>query len=274
MIRSAGGVGVFVAAFVVFAAFAFEGDSVADEPVKSMSSERKKDDTTLDRHRTPVEVLTEKMIGTASRAVRFDWRRKSVGVGLLGSQLLELNNFKSARLGAMLRVPLGSFMTEFAATRVLTWGSESTEKLALTPYRQLGRPNRFELDFNLAYPIAEGVATARPGFVPATQLVFSAVAGFRYLIYPSSFSNATFGEAASAIVSPQLSTREIENLEGARLAGMQIDKGRFNLLAGLSLDVYFGSGGFVSSRALIAGPITGSDLGWWWELTAGAGWMF
>jgi len=30
------------------------------------------------------------------------------------------------------------------------------------------------------------VATARPGFFPATELVFSANAGLRYLFYPGS----------------------------------------------------------------------------------------
>lgn len=245
----------------------------AAEP-STTKPEAKQEDTTLERHRTPFEVLSERMLGTASQPVRFDWRKKDLGVGILGSQLLELNNFRSARAGASIRTPLGDVMAEFAVTRVMTWGSPSTEKLALTPYRQVGRPDRFELDFNFAYPLAEGVATARPGFVPATQIVFSAVGGLRYLLYPEVFRDAKFAQVVKRIVAPQLSDREIRNLEGSRNPGMQIDKGRINVLAGLSLDIYFGSGGFISPRAMVNVPIVSSALGWWWELTAGAGWMF
>ena len=39
--------------------------------------------------------MMERMIGVASRAVRVDWRRKRVGFGVVGSRLLELNNFSS-----------------------------------------------------------------------------------------------------------------------------------------------------------------------------------
>lgn len=232
------------------------------------------EDKTLEGSRTPFEVLNERMIGVASRAVRFDWRKKRLGIGLIGSQLLELNNFNSARFGALVRSPLGSFMGELAITRVVTWGSASSDKLALTPYRQTGRPSRLELDLNVGYPLAEGVATARPGFFPATELVFSASAGLRYVYYPGALSGASVSQVAGALISPSLSAREQENLESKLSPGMQLDKGRYNLLTGFDLDVYFQSGGFLSPRAMIALPITGSDLGLWWELTFSAGWMF
>jgi hypothetical protein len=237
-------------------------------------AEETPEDKTIDRHRTPFEVLNERMIGAASRAVRFDWRKRRLGIGLIGSQLLELNNFSSARFGGLVRKPLGSFMGELAITRVLTRGSASTDKLALTPYRQTGRPSRFELDINVGYPLAEGVATARPGFFPATELVFSASAGLRYAYYPGALSGATFGEVAKALISPSLSAKELENLESKLPPGMQLDEGRYNLLTGLGLDVYFQTGGYLAPRAMFALPITGSDLGLWWELTFSAGWMF
>jgi hypothetical protein len=232
------------------------------------------EDKSLERHRTPFEVLNERMIGVASRSVRFDWRKKRLGVGLIGSQLLELNNFSSARFGGLVRRPMGSFMGELAITRVLTWGSASTDKLALTPYRQAGRPSRLELDLNLGYPLAEGVATSRPGFFPATELVFSANAGLRYAYYPGALSGASFGQVAKSIIAPRLSTQELENLDSKLPPGMQIDEARYNLLTGLGLDVYFQTGGFFSPRAMVALPITGTDLGLWWELTFTAGWMF
>ena len=62
--------------------------------------------------------------------------------------------------------------------------SPSAEGTALTC---LG-VSRFEIDADAAYPIAEGVATSRPGFVPATELVFSGEGGLRYLYYPDALA--------------------------------------------------------------------------------------
>jgi len=235
-------------------------------------------DDSIARHRTPFDVLSERMIGETSRAVRFDWRRKTVGVGVVGSQLLELNNFSSARVGGFARMPFSNLMGELALTYVFTWGSESSERLALTPYRQSGRPNRLELDLNLSYPVAEGVVTAWPGFFPATELVFSLQAGLRYLHYPGSLSGAGFRDVAKALFAPTLTDLEVGNLEADRLPGMRVDEARYSVLAGLSLDIYFHSGGFLSPRAMISPPIISAfeseGLGWWWELSLGAGWMF
>ncbi|HYO71322.1 MAG TPA: hypothetical protein VEU33_35115 [Archangium sp.] len=233
-------------------------------------------DDSLEGFRTPLDVLTERMIGTASKSVRFDWRKSTLGFGLIGSELLERNNFGSTRFGLMARKPFGKLMGEVAMTRAFTWGTDSTEKLALTPYRQHGRPSRFELDINVGYPLAEGVVTALPGFFPATELVFSANAGLRYLVYPGSMGGMNFQQVATSLLAPRLSAHELGQLESSRPGGMQIDPARYGLLAGLSVDVYFGSGGFLSPRAMMAVPllggITGTGLGVWWELSLALGW--
>ncbi len=228
----------------------------------------------LERYRTPFEVLTERAVGTASRAVRFDWRRKTVGVALVGSQLLELNNFTSARVGGALRTPVGGLMAELAVTRVVTWGSPSADKLELTPYRQVARPSRLEVDLNLAYPLFEGVSTPRWSFLPTTELVLSVDAGLRWSYYPGALAGAGFGEALGNLFAFQLSERERTNLAPRRLPGMELDTARYALLAGFSLDLYFQSGLFLTPRAMVALPITGSGLGWWWELNGSVGWMF
>jgi hypothetical protein len=245
----------------------------ASETRPDTRTETQKDETTLERYRTPIDAMMERMIGMASRAVRLDWRRKRVGFGVLGGRLLELNNFGSARLGGLVRKPFGGFMGELAINRVFTWGSESTKKLALTPYRQLGRPSRFELDLNVAYPLAEGVATARAGFFPATELVFSANAGLRYLYYHGALSGVGFRRTATGLLRPQLTRRELDKLEDRRLPGMQVDGARYNLLAGFSLDVYFHGGGFLAPRVMATLPVTGSSLDWWWDVSLALGWL-
>lgn len=235
---------------------------------------------TIEQYKAPVDVLTERMIGVASRAVRFDWRRKQMGVGVTGGELLEMNNFKSRKIGVSARRPFGGMLGDLSLNWVETQGSPSTEKLALTPYRQVGRPSRLELDVNLGYPLAEGVATSRPGRFPATELVFSAQGGLRYLHYPGSIYGADvrkvgeMQELGRTIFAPALTRKELRYLEDERPGGMEVDRARYNLLGGLGADVYFHNGGYVTPRALLALPVTGGELGWWWELTLEAGWMF
>lgn len=247
-------------------------------PVAPVISEQAND--SIESYKAPVDVLTERMIGVASRAVRFDWRRKSYGVGATGGQLLEMNNFRSRHIGASARRPFGSILGDVSLNWIDTDGTPSSRKLALTPYRQIGRPSRFELGANAAYPLAEGVVTARPGIFPATELVFSAQGGLRYLHYPGAVHGANTRELAdvnrtvSTLFSPTITTSEIKYLEKDRPGGMQVDRARYNLLAGLGGDVYFHSGGYVSPRTMIALPVTGSGLGWWWELSLDVGWMF
>lgn len=216
------------------------------------------------------------MLGETSRAVRFDWRSSKVGFALQGAQLLELNNFGSASLAACVRFPVSSLLLEFGLARAVTWPSPSSGLLSLTPYRQSGRPSRFELQVNVGYPLAEGVATARPGFLSSTQLVLLANASVRYLYYPGSLARMSTGDVAKAVLAPRLSSQELENLELARLPSMQVDVARYALLAGLSLDVYLANGVFLSPRAMVAIPLVsgfdGSGLGFWWELALSFGW--
>jgi hypothetical protein len=231
-------------------------------------------DATIENYRVPMDDLTERMIGVASRAVRFDWRRKKYGVGVTAGELVELNNFSSIRYGATARRPVGNLMGEMAVTWVRTKGGAAADQLAQTPYRQVGRPSRFELDLNAAYPLAEGVATSRPGLFPATEFVFSAEGGLRYLFYPDALAGAGVQTTAKTLFAPTLSSRELGRLENSRPPAMKVDTARYGLLTGLSLDVYFHSGGFLTPRAMVSVPVTGSSMGFWWELTMGAGWMF
>jgi len=247
-------------------------------PVPSPVAEQAAD--SIESYKAPVDLLTERMIGTASRAVRFDWRRKSYGVGVTGGQLLEMNNYRSRRIGASARRPFGSILGDVAINWVETDSTPSSEKLALTPYRQVGRPSRLELDVNAGYPLAEGVATSRPGAFPATELVFSAQGGLRYLHYPGAIEASDIRDVYEvrdvfrSFLSPQITSGEQEFLEKHRPGGMEVDRARYNLLGGLGADVYFHSGIYVAPRTMIALPVTGSGLGWWWELTIDAGWMF
>lgn len=232
-------------------------------------------DETLTRFRTPFEALTDRAIGRTSRRVRYDWRRGLLQVGATGGLPAELNNYDSLRAGGFARMPVGDLLAELGLAYVWVRGSESTERLALTPYRQPGRPARLELDFAASYAIAEGVITAYPRLIPTTQLVLNARATFRYLIYPSGYADLGLKDTLKALVTGSLSDDELENLEDQRLPGMEIDRGRYALLVGLSNDVYFGSGLFFSYELLVAVPVlkfmteTELDLGYELDLSVG-----
>jgi hypothetical protein len=229
----------------------------------------------LEEFRVPFDDLVERTVGAAAKPVRFDWRKSTAGVAFIGSQLSELNNFRSLRVGLLARMPTGDSQLELAVTRVFTSDSEATKTLALTPYRQWGRPSRWELDLNWHIALAEGVTTFALAFLPAAQLVLNGVLGFRYLLYSAAFADASAGEVLESLLSPQLSARELHNLNGERPPAMQIDRARFGVMGGLSADLFFYPMGFLQPRALFALPLLssalGSNLSLWWELSLAAG---
>ncbi|MEL6548423.1 MAG: hypothetical protein AAFQ82_27615, partial [Myxococcota bacterium] len=60
-------------------------------------------DPSLEQFRLPFDQLLARSIATTSRAVRFDWRDSTLGIGAQVSQLSELNTFRSGRYGLLLR---------------------------------------------------------------------------------------------------------------------------------------------------------------------------
>lgn len=229
----------------------------------------------LEPLRTPLEALTERAIGATSRPVRFDWRKTTVGFGVTGAQVLEFNTFWSESTALVVRHPLGGLMGSLAVAYVGTYSTDGSRKLSLTPYRQFGRPSRFELQFDLGLPLAEGIATLWPKYLPATEFVVSATAGARYLLYLESFQGVQWKDAPG-FFAPTLWQRDQDRLLDTRPAGMQVDPARYSVLVGLTTDLYTQSGFFVTFRMLLGLPLPlpGSNLGFWWEPSLTLGWAF
>ena len=232
----------------------------------------------LSRYRTPFGVLMDRAVGSASMPVEYNWRRTTAQVGAMGDFLFELNNFNSARAGAMGRFPSGGLIYEVALSRVWVWDTPSSRLLAYTPYRQPGRPERFEADFNVGIPIAEGVVTARTRFVPTVQMVLNAYAGIHYCFYPFSFDGMKAREVAGALLSPALSEDEINQMEDRRLSAMEVDPQRYTVMAGIGNDLYLKQGVFLSPRVMFNVPLlavaTESDLLFWGQFSLAAGVAF
>jgi hypothetical protein len=232
----------------------------------------KKPDASVDRYRNPVQAMTEHFLGSTARPVRFDWRNSPVAFGFIGGELLERNNFGSFRTGGLVRRAVADFMLELAVNWVFVLPTQSSELLALTPYEQAGRPQRIEVDFNAGYPLAEAVVTPVFAWVPPAELVFSATGGFRYLIYWEgfrAFQDRNALDIGGAIASPFLTEDERIEIERTAPGGMLVDYGRYHVMGGLALDVYFQPGVFISPRANLAIPllaaVSATRLGLWWE---------
>lgn len=232
----------------------------------------------LSPYRAPFGVLVERSIGSTSRPVAFNWRRTRVQVAATGDFLHELNNFNSLRAGGAARFPSGGLLYELGLSHVWVWDTPSSELLALTPYRQPGRPRRLEIDFNVGIPLAEGVVTARTRFLPSVEMVLTAWVGLRYALYPRGFRGLKTGEVAAALLAPQLTEEELENLEGERLDAMQIDPGRYQTMIGLGDELYLKQGVFVSPRVLLAvpvlAPVTETELLFWGDFSLSVGVAF
>lgn len=266
-------------------------DEEASEENRTEASKENNAEASVDGYYTPVERLTEHYLGSASRPVRYDWRKSQLAVGAMASELLERNNFGSLRVGGLVRRAFLDIMVEAGLTYVYVLKTESSEILKLTPYVQAGRPPRFEIDVNVSYPLAEAPVTPIIDLVPPAEIVLFATAGFRYLLYPQAVvgdrdwndqdtwtNTSTWRDIGLNLMAPSLVKEDRLIIERDNLGGMLLDRARVHSLAGLTLDVYFQPGIFFSPRALIAipllAPVSETKLGFWWEMTLAAGYSF
>ncbi len=248
-------------------------------------------DTAIDRVRTPVDRLTEQYIGSASRAVGFDYRDSWFQLAVIGSELIERNNFGSFRIGGLLRKSFLDVMFEGAVTYVYVMPTESSRLLALTPYVQAGRPTRIEFDVNISYPLFEGAVTPLFDFLPRAELVFAATAGGRYLLYPRAVigdrdwsqpntwtQQSTWREIGTGLGTVQLNEDDQLFIERSMPGGMLLDPARVHTLVGFTFDGYIQPGAFVSFRPMLAVPVlatvSGTQLGFWWEISLAVGYAF
>jgi|GEM_PF-908656 len=248
-------------------------------------------DTTIERARRPFDRVLEQTLGSTSRAVGFDWRKSPFQLAVSGGELIERNNFGSLRVGVMGRRAFGNIVVEGAVHYVDVRGTQSSRMLSLTPYVQSGRPSRWEVDLNVSHPLVEGAVTPLFNFFPPMELVFSAMAGGRYLFYPrvlvgdrrwddvTTWTDVdTWRDVGLGLFSPQMPVADQVVLDRTLPGGMQLDPALYHVLVGPTFDVYMQPGVFLTTRALVAVPIlsvvTGTRLSFWPELTVALGYAF
>jgi hypothetical protein len=222
----------------------------------------------------PFRTLSERIVGTASKSVRFDWRKKEYGLALQAGQPVEYNNFESSRLGGSLFFPSDLFNGRLALSKVFVDSTASSRDLNRMPYRQLGRPSRWELEAGFFVPMAEGVVTMRPSFIPPAQMVFSLAADVRYFVYPDSFKDESAGTIFKRIFKPTLNDTERKKLEQTAPGSMRVDAGRLATLVGGELHIYSAEGMFLSSRLMLAVPLLFTEMPLHSDFSFGVGYAF
>lgn len=220
--------------------------------------------------------LPEHFVGATARATRFDWRRANAIPLLQVADLVERNNFQQVQANIGVRKAFGDILVEGALGYFWSNNTDSSLLLAQTPFRQAGRPAHIALDVNVGYPIAEGVVTPLTSWIPPAELVLVAWAGARYSGFVETFTGGRpLQDIGFDLVSPQLSATELERLDVSSPEAMQVDTARLHTPVGLSLDVYLQPGLLVSPRAMInipvLAPVTGTKLGFFWELGISVG---
>jgi hypothetical protein len=252
-------------------------DAAGDAPTTT-DSKGPADDDVVARARTPVQALTEHFVGSTARAVRFDWRRSPVMVGVSVGEVVEKNNFSAQRYGLLGRKAFSDLILEVGVQLYVSDDTASSAQLALTPFRQAGRPGHLEIDLNVGYAVAEGVVTPLAAFMPPAEVALVALGGVRYLGYWQTFPDRPIQDIGLSLASPQLSTIELERLDRDAPEAMAIDPARLHTLVGLAVDTYLQPGLLVSPRAMLAAPVlvpvTNTSLGFFWELSLVVGWAF
>lgn len=223
--------------------------------------------------------IVKSQVGSVARASVYRWRQKSVLISLTAGQLVEMNAFESTKYAIVMRFPGETVTMQLGLARILVANTDATRELAATPYRQAGRPSRFEADFGLETPLSEGVANQLFEFYPLGQMVVSAQARLRYLVYPEvAKSKGGAREVMQSWFATALSDDDVEALSRNTPKAMAIDRGRLNLLGGLRFEHFASSGLAFHADLLLAAPISDSNnakgLGAWWEMTGGVGFGF
>lgn len=219
----------------------------------------------------PFPALVERTVGVAGKSVRFDWRKKQNLVFVNVGQPVEYNNFETYRTAAALHFPSENLTLGLGVAKVFVFSTASADAIALMPYRQSGRPERWELELSGFYPVAEGVVTFRPDFMPAAQLVFSLAADVRYMIYPSLLSGQSFSNGFKSMIATRLSEADKDKLSPSAPAAMKIDSGKISVLTGFNLHLYTSGGFIVNSKALLALSVLGTAMPRHADLTVGFG---
>jgi hypothetical protein len=199
-------------------------------------------------------------------------------VGVSVGEVVEKNNFSAQRYGLLGRKAFSDLILEVGVQLYVSDDTASSAQLALTPFRQAGRPGHLEIDLNVGYAVAEGVVTPLAAFMPPAEVALVALGGVRYLGYWQTFPDRPIQDIGLSLASPQLSTIELERLDRDAPEAMAIDPARLHTLVGLAVDTYLQPGLLVSPRAMLAAPVlvpvTNTSLGFFWELSLVVGWAF
>jgi len=108
------------------------------------------------------EGLVQEALSEVKNPHAFDWRKSSYELELGYDYADEKNNFENDGAHLGLAFPTSSgFLTRLALRRMLVYGSESSNKVGRTPFRQPAGVSRYELMVGGGMSLVEGRAITR-----------------------------------------------------------------------------------------------------------------
>lgn len=102
-------------------------------------------------------LVEEVMSHNPSDPHRYDWRKDSLTVELGYGNVVEYNSFRSESYQFGMFTPLGGgWIFRGTARRIATYGTSSSDKMALTPYSQVAQPSRYEFELGAGFALLDG----------------------------------------------------------------------------------------------------------------------
>lgn len=256
--------------------------SLADEDLAQAQPQRPESE------QSRFNTLVARTVGTTARPLIYDWRSQSCLLSIEAGPVIDLNTFESYHTGISCTIPRENTWISLGISRVWTLETDNSKILDRTPYRQVGRPSRYEIRSTFGLPVAEGIVTVMPSWLPAWDMVFSLQTSLHYLIYPESFSGLKgnfLDKVSKVFLSRSLSADEASAVQQSAPQSLLVDPSRLNILFGSSLHVFVQGGWFnrvqveVGTPLLRAAPDSdgnqpASDISYWWEWSFGVGYAW
>ena len=137
---------------------------------------------------SPSGTLVEEVLAqTPSDPHRYDWRNDSLTLEAGYGNVAEYNSFRSEAYHVGFFTPTGGgWIFRGAARRVLTYNTDSSSKMALTPYSQSAQPSRYEFVLGMGYALLDGRSqTALSPRITDVNHALYALVGLQYNYFTS-----------------------------------------------------------------------------------------
>ena len=183
------------------------------------------------------------VIGFAERPALHAWRKSSLTIRPIMGQISEQNNFDSYHFGLVVDVPSDSFSFQIGLRKVEVSDTPSSRQLALTPFKQAGHANRYDIISGVKLPLVEGVGSQLYDWIPQSQFVFQGIARVNWHLHPNEWKGESFQNVLQGLFQTKVGSREYQKMQESNPAALLPSRSRHSLGAGFVVEQYFPESG-------------------------------